>query len=83
MFVSDVAGVLRDGVVLPLLTPAVAAELLADGVATDGMSAKLDAGLRAAAAGVRRVRISDIDGIADAHRGTFLQHVSECSTQLR
>jgi acetylglutamate kinase len=83
MFVSDVAGVLRDGVVLPLLTPAVAAELLADGVATDGMSAKLDAGLRAAAAGVRRVRISDIDGVADAHRGTFLQHVSECSTQLR
>jgi acetylglutamate kinase len=79
VFVSDVAGVLRDGSVLPLLTPAAVSELFASGVATNGMKPKLDAGFAAAAAGVARVRISDIRGLTDAFRGSVLQHVSECS----
>lgn len=46
--------------------------LVASGVATGGMAAKLGAALDALAAGVARVRVSDVAGIADARRGTMV-----------
>jgi acetylglutamate kinase len=59
IFLTDVEGVL-DGArhVRPLLTAAASRQLIADGVATGGMQAKLDAALSALDAGVEQVRIA-------------------------
>ena len=79
LLVADVAGVMRDGVVLPTLTPDEARALIADGTAKGGMHAKLQAGLRAIEGGVACVRISDIGAIADHRRGTILRNTGELS----
>ena len=79
LLVADVEGVMRDGVVIPSLTPDGARELMANGTAAGGMRAKLDAGLTAIAGGVARVRISDIAAITDSTRGTVLQAIGELS----
>jgi acetylglutamate kinase len=59
IFLTDVEGVL-DGAkqVRPLLTAAGSRQLIADGIATGGMQAKLNAALSALAAGVEQVRIA-------------------------
>ena len=59
IFLTDVEGVL-DGSkqVRPLLTAAAARQLIADGIATGGMQAKLNAALSALDAGVEEVRIA-------------------------
>jgi acetylglutamate kinase len=64
IFLTDVAGVL-DGShqVRPLLTAAEARALMASGVATGGMQAKLNAALAALDAGIADVRIAP--GAAD------------------
>ena len=64
IFLTDVDGVL-DGAkqVRPLLTAAESRALIAAGVATGGMQAKLDAAVAALAAGVEQVRIAP--GAAD------------------
>jgi acetylglutamate kinase len=64
IFLTDVDGVL-DGnkQVRPLLTAAGSRQLIADGIATGGMQAKLNAALSALAAGVEQVRIAP--GAAD------------------
>lgn len=69
LFVSDVPGVLRNGRVLPSTSTSGVGELIAQGVVTDGMVAKLRA---AAQAGVARVRIGDIQMLADPDRGTLI-----------
>jgi acetylglutamate kinase len=79
LLVADVPGVMRDGTVLPELTPDCARKLAADGVIVGGMRAKLQAGLSALAGGVPRVRISDIAAIADLSRGTTLRGTGELS----
>ena len=79
LLVADVAGVLCDGRVIEELTPAGAHAMIADGTASAGMRAKLEAALHAVAGGVARVRISDINAIADANRGTFLSAIGELS----
>ncbi|MGC8792243.1 MAG: acetylglutamate kinase, partial [Bryobacteraceae bacterium] len=59
VMLTDVAGVLgKDGSVLPELTPEQARQLIADGVATGGMKAKLEAALGALEAGVSHVLIA-------------------------
>jgi acetylglutamate kinase len=73
LLVSDVAGVYRDGEVVPSLTRTCIAQLVEQNIASGGMRAKLDAGLVAVQGGVARVRISDVSAIADATRGTFLK----------
>jgi acetylglutamate kinase len=73
LLVSDVEGVMSDGAVVPMLTPADASQLIANGTAAGGMQAKLQAGLSAIAGGVARVRISDINAIDDLARGTVLR----------
>jgi acetylglutamate kinase len=70
VLVADVPGVLRDSAMVPVLDREAAKALVATGVATGGMTAKLDAAQRALDAGVPCVRIADIRGIADRHAGT-------------
>lgn len=79
LLVADVEGVMRDGRVIPCLTPADARQLLTDGTAAGGMRAKLQAALAAIDGGVARVRISDVAGIADPERGTSLQKFGDLS----
>jgi acetylglutamate kinase len=79
LLVADVPGVMRDGAVIPRLTPDEARQLMSDGTAVGGMQAKLQAGLSAIAGGVPCVRISDIAAIADPSRGTALRSIGELS----
>ena len=68
IFLTDVGGVLDGaGQVRPLLTAADSRQLIADGIATGGMQAKLNAALSALAAGVDQVRIATgaLDGVLD------------------
>jgi acetylglutamate kinase len=59
IFLTDVEGVLDGGGrVRPALTVAESRRLIADGVATGGMQAKLEAALEALAGGVEQVRIA-------------------------
>ncbi len=79
LLVADVPGVMRDGAVIPCLTPDAARALIADGVAAGGMQAKLQAALNALAGGVPQVRISDLVAIDDPDRGTVLRRFGEFS----
>jgi len=75
LLVSDVEGVLVDGAAVAELNEEGARHLIADGTASGGMSAKLQAALAALAGGVERVRISDIAAIESLDRGTVLTRV--------
>jgi acetylglutamate kinase len=77
LIVSDVAGVLVDDEPLATLRVGEARGLMHDGLATGGMRAKLQAATVAASGGVKRVRITDLDGIADATRGTLITNNTE------
>jgi len=70
VLVADVPGVMRDSVIVEVLDQNGARELVRQGVATGGMTAKLDAARRALDAGVPCVRIAGIGGIADRNAGT-------------
>jgi acetylglutamate kinase len=73
LLVADVEGVLdEDGKAVAYLDQGGAGELIERGVIHRGMKAKLDAGYAALAGGVRRVRISTLEGIVDADIGTIL-----------
>jgi acetylglutamate kinase len=79
LLVSDVQGVLVDGVAVQLLEPDEAQRLIDDGTATGGMTAKLQAALSALDGGVERVRISDIAAIEQVDRGTVITRVGSVS----
>lgn len=70
LFVADVEGVLCDGVAIPAVNLGEVAGLIREGTVRGGMTAKLDAARAALSGGVRKVRISDIQGINDQRRGT-------------
>ena len=72
LFVSDVPGVTIDGVTQPTLAPAEIEQMIEGGVATGGMAAKLRAAAQASRAGVRAVRIGDLDMLGAATAGTRL-----------
>jgi acetylglutamate kinase len=73
LFVSDVAAVSGgDGRQIASITLDGARDLVARGVASDGMAAKLEAAERALAGGAARVRIADIRGITDSDAGTLI-----------
>lgn len=74
LLVADVEGVMSDGALVRSLTSSEALELIGNGTAAGGMSAKLQAGIGALEGGVRRVRISDIGAIEDESRGTTLRN---------
>jgi acetylglutamate kinase len=70
-FVTDVPGVLdRGGELLPELSAAQAEALIADGTISGGMIPKVRTALEALNAGVGRVRITNLEGIAN-HAGTI------------
>ena len=75
LFVSDVEGVLIDGVAISSLTLEHAWQLVDDKIAQGGMAAKLRAAISAVDGGVERVRISDIAAIEQFDRGTVLTRV--------
>lgn len=59
-FVSNVPGVLQDGVILPHLTPKQTEDLITAGVITDGMIPKVRAACTAVAQGVLQARIVNL-----------------------
>jgi acetylglutamate kinase len=72
LLVADVAGVLIEGTIARELSPRIVGDLIANGTATGGMVAKLEAALAALASGVARVRIGDVHAIHDSTRGTVV-----------
>ena len=72
LLISDVDGVLVDGVPMAQLDADGARELMRSGVAQGGMAAKLEAALGALARGVARVRIGAVSALTDDSRGTVL-----------
>lgn len=72
LFVSDVPGVSVDGVPQPTLAAAEIEPMIELGVASGGMAAKLRAAAHALGAGVRAVRIGDLDMFQNATAGTRL-----------
>lgn len=68
--ISDVPGVLVDGVVAPSLADAEIEGLIARGVVSGGMAAKLRAAAVALSLGARAVRIGGLALLTDAHAGT-------------
>ncbi len=73
LLIADVEGV-RDeqGEVLPAISLESARELIENGIAAEGMAAKLESAHAALLAGVDRVRICDLAGLVDDGRGTFI-----------
>jgi len=63
VFVSNVPGVLKEGQVLPRLTPADVEQLIEAQVITGGMIPKAKSALEAVRAGVAAVRITNLDGL--------------------
>jgi acetylglutamate kinase len=72
LFVSDVPGVTIDGVAQPTLAAAEIEPMIETGIATGGMAAKLRAAGHALEAGVRAVRIGDLEMVEHATAGTRL-----------
>ena len=72
LFVTDVDGVRRDGVVVRFLDAPAAASILASGIADGGMAVKVASALGALASGTARVRIGGTAAILDASAGTTL-----------
>lgn len=73
LIISDVPGVLVDDEPIAALTLEEARTLVRDGLASGGMRTKLLASTLAAEGGVKRVRITDLQGINDRARGTLVQ----------
>jgi acetylglutamate kinase len=73
LFVGDVEGV-QDGNAhtIPAIEPGFARDLIDRGTVAGGMAAKLESAHAALAAGVKRVRISDLAGVTDPARGTSI-----------
>ncbi len=73
LLIADVEGVRNEGgEIIASIDADFARDLIHNGVATGGMAAKLESAHAALAAGVERVRISDLAGIADTERGTLI-----------
>jgi len=72
LLVSDVDGVLVNGVAMTQLDADGARDLMRSGVARGGMAAKLEAALGALARGVARVRIGAVSTLTDETRGTII-----------
>jgi len=73
VYIADVEGVEDDsGVVLSNIHTDLARELIRQGIAVGGMAAKLESAEAALKGGVERVRICDVEGLADSERGTLI-----------
>ena len=73
LLIADVEGVLdAQGDVVQVLSIESSRDLITSGIAVGGMAAKLESAHAALVAGVDRVRICGIGGLADSERGTFI-----------
>jgi acetylglutamate kinase len=72
LLISDVSGVIIDGIAATSLSGDEAAHAIESGVASDGMATKLRAALDALRRGVPQVRIGDLSALLDPTRGTTL-----------
>jgi len=72
LFISDVPGVVVEGVTQPTLPVGALETLIELGIAADGMAAKLRAAAAALEAGTRAVRIGDLRLLDDPTAGTRL-----------
>ncbi len=71
-FVSNVPGVLKQGRVIPALTPFQVENLIVSGVISDGMVPKVRAALAAVNQGVPRARIVNLAGLGAAGGTSFI-----------
>lgn len=69
VFLTNVPGVLREGVRVPRMPPSMGEALIDAGVVVGGMIPKIRSAGAAVAAGVHRVLITDLDGLAAWVRG--------------
>lgn len=73
LLIADVEGVEdENGMLLSSIHAEFARDLITQGVAAGGMAAKLESARAALKAGVERVRITDVAGLANAERGTII-----------
>jgi acetylglutamate kinase len=72
LLISDVSGVIIDGVAATTLSGDEATHAIESGVATEGMATKLRAALDALRRGVSEVRIGGLDALLDPALGTTL-----------
>jgi acetylglutamate kinase len=72
LLLSDVPGVIMDGVAVATMSSDEAAQAIEDGIATEGMATKLRAALDALREGVPAVRIGGLDALLDPALGTTL-----------
>jgi acetylglutamate kinase len=75
LFVSNVAGVLAEGSLIPAITSDDVEKLIGDGTASGGMAPKLRSAARAASA-VGRVRIGGLEMLEDTDAGTRIAPAS-------
>ncbi len=75
-FVSNVPGVLRDGRILPHLTPNQTETLISSGVITDGMVPKVRAALATIAQGVPQTQIVNLAGLLSNSGTIFTNEAS-------
>lgn len=72
LLISDVSGVIIDGVAASTLSGDEAAHAIERGIATEGMATKLRAALEALKRGVPAVRIGGLEALLDSTLGTTL-----------
>jgi acetylglutamate kinase len=77
LLLSDVPGVLLGGVPAATIDVDAALAAVADGSATGGMAAKLEAAVAALAGGVTQVRIGDLTALDDRARGTVVTQMRQ------
>jgi acetylglutamate kinase len=82
VFLTNVPGVRVDGRVATRLDTGEASALLADGTIRDGMIPKVRAGLEALAAGVGRISITDLSGLATGGGTTFVESAVEVPAEV-
>lgn len=79
VFLTDVEGVMVDGVVRASLSASDAVAMIESGAAYGGMAVKLTAALEAVGAGIERVRIGGLTTMTDSTAGTTLQAMVEAT----
>lgn len=75
VFITNVSGVLKDGVVIPELSPTDVVALIVDEVITGGMIPKVQSALKAVADGMKIVRITNLDGLKAGFGTRFLNEI--------
>lgn len=75
VFVSNVEGVLKDGAVIPQLTPNQVGEMIADGTIFGGMIPKVKTALESLAEGVAQAVITNLKGLSSGGGTVFAERL--------